>query len=220
LDIQLTPNEARVIGCLMEKSVITPDQYPLSLNALVNACNQKSSRDPVMALEQGVVERAVKDLIAKGLVMTQEFGSRVEKYQQRLCNTHFADIKFSPAEFAVVCLLLLRGPQTPGELKAHSGRLYEFADLAEAEATVEALLTRSDGPFVARLPREPRRKDHAYTHLFGERVESAPLESRASENSEPAAPAHPSALAALEARVATLEREIAELKRALGVAPD
>ena len=218
MDIQLTANEARVIGCLMEKSVITPDQYPLSLNALVNACNQKSSRDPVMSLEQGVVERTVKDLIARGLVMTQEFGSRVEKYQQRLCNTHFADIKFSAAEFAVVTLLLLRGPQTPGELKAHSGRLYDFAELAEAEATVEALLTRSDGPFVARLPREPRRKDHAYAHLFGDRIESAPLDYRAAESSE--APAtRPSALAALEARVATLEQELAELKRALGVSP-
>ena len=98
MDIQLTANEARVIGCLMEKAVITPDQYPLSLNALVNASNQKSSRDPELSLEPGIVERAVKDLIAKKLVMVQEFGSRVEKYQQRLCNTHFAEIKFSPAE--------------------------------------------------------------------------------------------------------------------------
>ena len=134
MNIQLTANEARVIGCLMEKSVITPDQYPLSLNALVNACNQKSSREPVLSLEQGAVQRTVNDLIAKKHVMVQEFGSRVEKYQQRLCNTHFAEIKFSPAEFAVVRLLLLRGPQTPGELKAHSGRLHEFADLSEAEA--------------------------------------------------------------------------------------
>ncbi len=126
MDIQFTPNEARVIGCLMEKSVITPDQYPLSLNALVNACNQKSSREPVLSLEQNVVQRTVNDLIAKRLVMIQEFGSRVDKYQQRFCNTHFAEIKFSPAEFAVICLLLLRGPQTPGELKAHSGRLHEF----------------------------------------------------------------------------------------------
>jgi uncharacterized protein YceH (UPF0502 family) len=171
LDIQLTANEARVIGCLMEKAVITPDQYPLSLNALVNACNQKSSREPVLSLEPGVVQRTVNDLIAKRLVMTQEFGSRVEKYQQRLCNTHFAQIKFSPAEFAVICLLLLRGPQTPGELKAHSGRLHEFADSNEAEATLESLLTRSDGPFVARLSREPRRKDHAYAHLFGGPIE-------------------------------------------------
>jgi uncharacterized protein YceH (UPF0502 family) len=215
LEIELTPNEARVIGCLMEKSVITPDQYPLSLNALVNACNQKSSREPVMSLEPGVVERTVKDLIAKQLVMTQEFGSRVEKYQQRFCNTHFAEIKFSPAEFAVICLLLLRGPQTPGELKAHSGRLYEFAD-GEAEATLESLLTRADGPFAARLPREPRRKDHAYAHLFGGAIESAPKESRADEGAE-TPPSRPSALATLEARVAKLEQELAALKQSLGV---
>ena len=216
MDIQLTPNEARVIGCLMEKSVITPDQYPLSLNALVNACNQKSSREPAMSLDPGVVERTVKDLIAKQFVMTQEFGSRVEKYQQRFCNTHFAETKFSPAEFAVVCLLLLRGPQTPGELKARSGRLYEFAD-GEVEATVESLLTRADGPFVARLPREPRRKDHAYAHLFGGAIESVPKESRAEGDAEAPA-ARPNALASLEARVEKLEQELAALKQALGVA--
>ena len=214
MDIQLSPNEARVIGCLMEKSVITPDQYPLSLNALVNACNQKSSREPVMSLEQGVVERTVKDLIAKQLVMTQEFGSRVEKYQQRFCNTHFAEIKLTPAEFAVICLLLLRGSQTPGELKAHSGRLYEFAE-GEAEATVESLLTRADGPFVARLPREPRRKDHAYAHLFGGAIESALKETVA--EAPIAAPPQPNALAALEERVAKLEQELAALKQSLGV---
>src|SRR5687768_14105716 len=123
MDVQFTPNEARVIGCLMEKSVLTPDQYPLSLNALMNACNQKSSRDPVLSLEQGVVERAVLDLIERKLIMVQPYGGRVDKYQQRFCNTQFATIKLSPAEFAVVCLLLLRGAQTPGELKAHSGRL-------------------------------------------------------------------------------------------------
>lgn len=218
LNIQLTANEARVIGCLMEKSVITPDQYPLSLNALVNACNQKSSREPVMQLEQGAVERTVKDLIDKRFIMTQEFGSRVEKYQQRLFNTHFAEIKFSPAEFAVICLLLLRGPQTPGELKAHSGRLYEFVDSSEAEATIESLLTRPDGPFVARLPREPRRKDHAYAHLFGGPIESAPAEPRTETVDAPAS--RPSALASLEARVAYLEQELAALKRALGGAQE
>jgi uncharacterized protein YceH (UPF0502 family) len=198
----------------MEKSVVTPDQYPLSLNALVNACNQKSSREPVMSLDPGVVERAVKDLIAKRLVMTQEFGSRVEKYQQRLCNTHFAQIKFSPPELAIVCLLLLRGPQTPGELKAHSGRLYEFADVGEVDAALESLLTRTDGPFVARLPREPRRKDHAYAHLFGGPIESVPADVGAQEGDAPAT--RPSALGALEERVAKLERELAELKQALG----
>lgn len=217
MNIELTANEARVIGCLMEKSVITPDQYPLSLNALVNACNQKSSREPVMSLEPGAVQRTVNDLIAKRLVMTQEFGSRVEKYQQRLCNTHFAEIKYTPAEFAVVSLLLLRGPQTPGELKAHSGRLHEFADPAEVEAALQSLMTRADGPFVARLPREPRRKDHAYAHLFGGTIESAPLETRPTESAEPTA-SRPSALAALEARVAKLEQELAAIKQALGPA--
>jgi uncharacterized protein YceH (UPF0502 family) len=216
LNIELTPIEARIIGCLMEKSVITPDQYPLSLNALVNACNQRSSREPVMSLEPGAVQRAVNDLIAKRLVMTQEFGSRVEKYQQRLCNTHFAEIKFSPAELAVVCLLLLRGPQTPGELKAHSGRLYEFADPTEVDAALESLMTREDGPFVARLPREPRRKDHAYAHLFGGAIESAPRESRPMEVVAETSAPRPSALAALEARVAKLEQELAELRQALG----
>jgi hypothetical protein len=216
LEIQLTPHEARVIGCLMEKSIVSPDQYPLSLNALVNACNQKSSREPVLSLEPNVVQRAVDDLIAKRLVMIREFGARVDKYQQRFCNTQFAQVQFSPAEFAIVCLLLLRGAQTPGELKAHSGRLHEFLDVAEVEAALESLLTRVDGPFVARLPREPRRKDHAYAHLFGGPVESAP---------RTVAPANPTgdpaprrdAFAELEARVANLERDLAALKQSLGV---
>jgi uncharacterized protein YceH (UPF0502 family) len=140
----------------------------------------------------------------------------VPKYQQRLCNTHFAEIKLSAAEFAVVCLLLLRGPQTPGELKAHSGRLHEFADSAEVDATLEGLLTRADGPFVARLPREPRRKDHAYAHLFGGPIESVPLAVAATDDSP--AP-RPDTLGALEARVTKLEDEVAALKQALGIAP-
>lgn len=222
MDVLFTANEARVIGCLMEKSVLTPDVYPLSLNALVNACNQKSSREPVLSLDQGVVQRTVNDLVAKRHVLVQNLGSRVDKYQQRFCNTQFAAIQFSPAEFAVVCLLLLRGPQTPGELKAHSGRLHEFADATEVDAVLEALATRTDGPFVARLPREPRRKDHAWAHLFCGPVQSAPAapeiteRERAAETRAPA-PAPPDALAALTARVEGLEQALAELKRALGV---
>jgi len=141
----------------------------------------------------------------------------VDKYQQRFCNTHFAEIKFSPAEFAVICLLLLRGPQTPGELKAHSGRLHEFPEPADVDATLESLLTRSDGPFVARLPREPRRKDHAYAHLFSGAIESAPVSAPAAASEESPTP-RPSALAALESRVAALEQEVAALRQALGAA--
>jgi hypothetical protein len=219
LDIQFTPNEARVIGCLMEKSVVTPDQYPLSLNALVNACNQKSSRDPVLSLEQGAVQRTVNDLAQKKMVMVQNFGGRVDKYLQRFCNTQFAQIKLTPAEFSIVCLLLLRGPQTPGELKAHSGRLHEFADLAEVDAALAALLERPDGALVARLPREPRRKDHAYTHLLSGPIASAPQEDlpAAAQPRSAAVPRDDDRVASLEARVDTLERELRELQQSLGV---
>ena len=129
MQIQLNDTEASVIGCLIEKSVVTPDQYPMTLNALTNACNQKSSRNPVMALTQGEVQHAIRELEAKHLVQTNEnFKSRVEKYTQRFCNTRYSDLQFSDAELAVVCLLLLRGPQTPGELRSRSGRLHSFAD--------------------------------------------------------------------------------------------
>ena len=164
----LTANEARVIGCLMEKSVVTPDQYPLTLNALTNACNQKSSRNPVMSLEQGMVQRTARDLQAKNLVRAKEnFKSGVEKYVQCFCNTHLGDLQFDPPQFAIVCLLLLRGAQTPGELRARSGRLHSFADNA---AVVDALTgsdaEREGNPLVVKLPRTPGRKDAEYMHLF------------------------------------------------------
>jgi uncharacterized protein YceH (UPF0502 family) len=223
MDVRFSGVEARVIGCLMEKSILTPDQYPLSLNALTNACNQKSSRDPVLTLDSGAVQHAVNDLVAAKHVMVQNFGSRVDKYQQRFCNTQFAAIQFTPAEFAVICLLLLRGAQTPGELRAHSGRLHEFADVAEVDKALESLLGRGDGPFVARLPREPRRKDHAYAHLFGGPIESAPQQrdvsapqDRESSVHEPP-PARDDAVAALERRVEELERGLAAIKASLGI---
>jgi uncharacterized protein YceH (UPF0502 family) len=223
MDVRFSGVEARVIGCLMEKSILTPDQYPLSLNALTNACNQKSSRDPVLTLDAGAVQHAVNDLVAAKHVMVQNFGSRVDKYQQRFCNTQFAVIQFTPAEFAVICLLLLRGAQTPGELKSHSGRLHEFADVAEVDKALESLLGRSDGPFVARLPREPRRKDHAYAHLLGGPIESVPQhrdvsapQDREPQMREPR-PARDDALAALERRVEELEHGLAAIKESLGI---
>jgi hypothetical protein len=216
LDIQFTANEARVIGCLMEKAVITPDQYPLSLNALMNACNQQSSRDPVMELDRNSVQRTVNDLVTKRTIMVQNFGSRVDKYQQRFCNTQFAQIKLSAPEYAIVCLLLLRGPQTPGELKARSGRLHEFADAAEVDAALEALLKRPDGPFVARLPREPRRKDHCYAHLFSGPIESASKSEDVAAR-EAARPSPDESNVGLEARVASLERELDKIKRSLRI---
>ena len=208
----LTANEARVIGCLMEKSVVTPDQYPLTLNALVNACNQKSSRNPVMSLEQGMVQRTSRDLQAKNLVRAQEnFKSGVEKYAQCFCNTHFGDLKFDPPQFAIVCLLLLRGPQTPGELRARSGRLHTFADNAAVVNTLAGLSEREGNPLVVKLPRTPGRKDAEYMHLFSGPVD---VEEHASQAQAVMAAGTPEriSVAELAQRVSRLESEVAELK--------
>ena len=167
MDILLNDQEVRVLGCLMEKSMATPDYYPLSLNALTNACNQKSSRDPVMNLTQGEVQHTIRDLEAKHLVRTDEnFKSRTEKYVQRFCNTRYSDFHFDDAQLAIVCLLLLRGPQTPGELRARSGRLHNFADNNAVTEALHTLMEREGEPLLVQLPRAPGRKDSEYMHLF------------------------------------------------------
>jgi hypothetical protein len=151
---ELTDKEARVIGCLIEKSVVTPDQYPLTLNALTNACNQKSSRNPVMNLTPGEVQHTIRDLEAKHLVRTDEnFKSRTEKYTQRFCNTRYSDFQFDDAQLAIVCLLLLRGPQTPGEIRSRSGRLHAFADNSAVVAALTSLIERDGEPLLVKLPR-------------------------------------------------------------------
>ena len=213
---QLNDKEARVIGCLIEKSVVTPDQYPLTLNALTNACNQKSSRDPVMSLTQGEVQHTIRDLEAKHLVRTDEnFKSRTEKYVQRFCNTRYSDFHFDDAQLAIVCLLLLRGPQTPGEIRSRSGRLNTFADHSAVVAALTSLVERDGEPLLVKLPRTPGRKDSEYMHLFSGPVD---VEAYASQSPSEPRPASPRAnVAELEERVARLEAELAELKEQLGV---
>jgi len=216
----LNANEARVIGCLMEKSVVTPDQYPLTLNALTAACNQKSGRDPVMSLQPGVVQRTARDLGAKHLVVAKEnFKSGTEKYQQRFCNTTYSDYRFDPPQFAIVCLLLLRGPQTPGELRARSGRLHSFADNGAVVAALTALLEWDPESLVVNLPRTPGRKDSEYMHVFcgPVDVEARAVEAAAARRT-PAADSdasEPAGLADLIRRVGDLEIEVANLKRRL-----
>jgi uncharacterized protein YceH (UPF0502 family) len=167
MKIELSPVEARVIGCLIEKQITTPDQYPLSLNALVLACNQKSNRHPVMDLDEAAVQNTLDQLARKHLVIEKSgFGSRVPKYQHRFCNTEFGTLKLTPQELAIVCELLVRGPQTPGELRARASRMATVSDVGQVEAALEGLSTREDGPFVVRLPREPGRRDARYAHLF------------------------------------------------------
>jgi uncharacterized protein YceH (UPF0502 family) len=172
VDIHLNPCEARVIGCLLEKHRTTPEHYPLSLNALTNACNQKSSRDPVLELDEATVQDTIDVLMKKCYVSGKSgFGSRVTKYQHRFCNTEFGTLKFTEQELGIVCVLLLRGPQTPGELRTRTERLCKFQDTREVESTLDQLIQRDDGPFVAKLPREPGKRDARFAHLFGGEIE-------------------------------------------------
>jgi uncharacterized protein YceH (UPF0502 family) len=213
MPVELTAHEARVIGCLIEKQIATPDQYPLSLNALTNACNQKSNRDPVLSLDEREVQAVIDALQRRQMVLEKSgFGSRVPKYQQLFCNTQFGSLKFTPQQTGIVCELLLRGPQTPGELRSHAARLAPLRDVGEVEAALEDLMTRPDGPYVARLPREPGRRESRYMHLFGGEVPPADVDVEALPGAvESGASSLESRVATLEAAVAQLEAEIARL---------
>jgi uncharacterized protein YceH (UPF0502 family) len=169
LDIKLSNNELRVIGCLLEKESTTPDQYPLSLNALTNACNQKSNRYPVMSLDESTAQETLDALSKKHLVVEKSlFGGRTAKYQHRFCNTEFSDLQFSAQEHGILCVLFLRGAQTPGELRTRTNRLCEFNDVNEVEDVLERLASHQVGPFVKKLPRQPGKRESRYIHLFGE----------------------------------------------------
>jgi len=214
--IELNPLETRVIGCLIEKQITTPDQYPLSLNALVSACNQKSNRDPVMSLDEPSVQSTIDGLSRKHLVLERSgFGSRVPKYQHLFCNTEFGSLKFSPQELAIVCELLLRGPQTPGELRGRASRMAAFGDVSEVESALQGLMQRDTGPLVARLAREPGRRESRYMHLFGgEPPAHALVEDAAPDSTTAPDPHEPlvSRLARLEDEVRLLRTELEALK--------
>jgi uncharacterized protein len=219
--IELTALEARAIGCLIEKQITTPDQYPLSLNALTNACNQKSNRDPVLDLDERAVQQIVDGLVRKHLIIERSgFGSRVPKYQHVFCNTEFGSLKFSPVETAVVCELLVRGAQTPGELRTRAARMSEVTDVAQIEATLQALASREDGPFIVQLAREPGRRDSRYMHLFCGPVDSAV--DFAIDTARPAAgvktgtDTDDARLTQLETLVDQLREEIEKLKQRMG----
>jgi len=219
MNIRLTAIEARIIGALIEKQITTPDQYPLSLNALINACNQKSNREPFMQLDEPTVKFVVDGLGRRHMVVEKSgFGSRVPKYQQIFCNTEFGSLKFTPQETAIVCELLLRGPQTPGELRSRAPRMAEFPDPGVVESVLAGLANRPGGGLVVQLAREPNRRDSRWTQLFEElpasvRVASA-ADIAANSASDAAAPRAPNS-AQLTARVAELEAEVAALRAEL-----
>jgi uncharacterized protein YceH (UPF0502 family) len=204
--LQLSDIEARVLGALVEKECTTPEYYPLSLNALVNACNQKSNRDPVMTLEEDAVRQALRSLSEQALVRSAGGDSRVTKYEHRVNELY----NFHRHEIAVLCVLLLRGPQTPGELRTRAERMYAFEDL-EAVHSALHLLMRREPPLAKILPRQPGTKESRYLHLFsGDSVTAEhPITEHPAEAQSSAKTSHDGD------RVAQLEAEIMELRREL-----
>lgn len=208
LEIELNPIELRILGCLMEKEVATPDNYPLSLNALVNACSQKSNRDPVISLGETVVRNTLEDLRLEHKLVLEfhSSGSRVLKYKHNFLE-HW---DLSPAKTAILCELFLRGPQTAGDLRARASRLCPLANHLEVEEHLRELEQHEDGPFVVHLPREPGKREQKWAHLFSGEVT---IETAIPVVEAPtAAPANTDQLEALEAEVADLRRELDELK--------
>ena len=208
METKLTETEVRVLGSLIEKDITTPEYYPLSLNALVNACNQKTNRDPVMQLDEDTVRDALEGLQEQRMAgPARGADSRVTKYEQRLQEV----FNFTRPEIAVLCVLLLRGPQTPGELRGRSERMFHFETLDDVQSALQKLMQR-EPPLVKVLPRQPGTKESRYAHLFaGDVVEAeAPLHvsSGAERNSADAE------------RIARLEEEVAELRREVGDVKD
>jgi hypothetical protein len=178
MQLQLSMEQQRVIGCLLEKQSTTPEHYPLSLNALTNACNQKSNREPVVNYTEEQVQITVDELISMRLVTVNEgLSGRVNKYDHRFCNTEFSHLQFDQQQRAIICLLLLRGAQTPGELKTRSSRLADFARIDDVEKSLEQLIQSNH---VKKLPRESGKRDCRYIHLFADQssVNEASLEAK------------------------------------------
>jgi uncharacterized protein len=212
----LTVVEARVLGALIEKEITTPEYYPLSLNALLNACNQKSNRDPVMTLDEDGVRAALRSLSEQTLARSAGTDSRVPKYEHRLSEL----FNFHRNEIAVLCVLLLRGPQTPGELRSRTERMYSFEDLDSVHSALNLLMKR-EPPLVALLSRQPGTKEPRYSHLLsGDPSRAAGAATRSSEPSHAAesgftrlsSPAANERIEQLESELAALREELADLR--------
>src|SRR5215831_3898145 len=198
--------EARVLGALVEKEITTPEYYPLSLNALVNACNQKSNRDPAMELDESAVRAALRTLDEKDLARSAAVNDRVAKYEHQLQEA----FNFTRQEIAILCELLLRGPQTPGELRSRASRMQSFEDLGQVQSTLQKLLNR-EPPLVAVLTRQPGTKEVRYVQLFSGATSQADAEAYTGTKAEPSAPTG-DRVASLEAEIAELRREVTELR--------
>jgi uncharacterized protein len=217
--MQLTQTEARVLGALIEKEITTPEYYPLSLNALVNACNQKNNRDPVTTLDEAEVRQALHGLETERLAGPVRGDTRVPKYEHRIQEV----FNFTRGEIAVVCVLLLRGPQTPGELRSRTERMYKFDELSDVQSVLQRLIAREPDPLVKILPRQPGTKEARYAHLLSgdvEGFEPSPAHRYAETTSHSYSSASssltPEENADLKERMAQLEAEVSILTRELG----
>ncbi|AZQ82755.1 DUF480 domain-containing protein [Colwellia sp. Arc7-635] len=167
--ITLSIEQCRIIGIMLEKETTTPEQYPLSINGITTACNQKSNREPVMSLSEADVQNSVDELVKMNLLMIDHKASgRVSKYFHRFCDTEFGYLKFTAQQRAIICLLLLRGPQTPGELRTRSNRLADFADVSEVESALNQLQNLNNQTLVKKLEREPGKRESRYVQLFSD----------------------------------------------------
>jgi uncharacterized protein YceH (UPF0502 family) len=202
----MTAAEIRVLGSLIEKETTTPEYYPLTLNALVAACNQKSNRWPVTELTDNDVLATLDSLRARGYAAAITSGSRVAKYAQRFVEK----LNLGRRETAILCVLMLRGPQTPGEIRGRTGRLYEFADLEETETVLQKMIDRPEGPLVQRLPHLPGTKEARFAQTLG-----GPVDTSAVAPTAVARDISPDRISALEAEVARLREEVDELRRRL-----
>ncbi len=175
--ITLSAEQCRVIGVMLEKETTTPEQYPLSLNGITTACNQKSNREPVMSLSEGDVQNVVDELVKMNQLMVDHKASgRVSKYFHRFCNTEFGSLKFTSQQRAIICVLFLRGPQTPGELRTRTNRLADFADVSEVETVLNQLQDLNGQTLVKKLERQPGKRDSRYVHLLANIDESSLIE--------------------------------------------
>lgn len=205
--------EIRIIGCLIEKEVTTPEQYPLTLNALTTACNQKSNRDPVTSMSDSDVLDSLNTLVSERVVTDETRGnSRVAKYQHRFCNTEFGSLKLSKQEMAVLCVLFLRGPQTPGELRTRTQRLCEFDNVAEVESVLTTLGLSEASPMVTKLEKEPGKREARYTHLFcGEVINDVTVVDKTNVANHSNSTDNDERITLLESEVAELKAEMAQL---------
>ena len=210
----ITQAEIRIIGCLIEKEITTPEQYPLTLNALTTACNQKSNRDPVTSMTDSEVLDAVNSLINDRLVTDETRGNaRVAKYQHRFCNTEFGSLQLSKQEIAILCVLFLRGPQTPGELRTRTQRLCDFDNVAQVESVLNKLCSEEASPKVVKLEKEPGKREARYGHLFCGEIEDSVAVNHTHTHSEQNSNDNTQRMDELEQEIAVLRAEVAELKQ-------